>query len=165
MSTYYLCRKFRHLPTGVLFDLLAGQRDDTGWVAGSRSDRHDMSGEKGLRSRSVLPWRITVHFQGCPQRQVTLFGCTREIFISYNFLRYTGTVVASSVYVCLFVCVRALVSFVLLAGMNVQNMTHVPTRFFLVQCCRNDISHSSPAMLEKLCRFVWVGAIMRVRML
>ncbi|CAN0478026.1 unnamed protein product [Ascophyllum nodosum] len=58
-----------HIPTGALFDLIVGSEE---------GDGHDGQGlvrgvtkSKGKRlKRSILPWKITVHFQGCPQRQV-----------------------------------------------------------------------------------------------
>lgn len=60
----------RHIPTGVLFDLLAGVPEANG---GREVDPDDLRGDRDdgdAGPRSGLPWRITVHFQGCPRRQV-----------------------------------------------------------------------------------------------
>eukprot|EP00903_Cladosiphon_okamuranus_P009959 g9447.t1 len=52
-----------HIPTGVLFDLIA----DGGGRGGEETL---VRGGDTTRPSPVLPWRITVHFQGCPRRQV-----------------------------------------------------------------------------------------------
>eukprot|EP00752_Nemacystus_decipiens_P005704 g5162.t1 len=68
-----------HIPTGVLFDLIAGGRGGGGeegaGVAGGAASGGSAKYVGGPWSGSgscavVLPWRITVHFQGCPRRQV-----------------------------------------------------------------------------------------------
>ncbi|CAN0218289.1 unnamed protein product [Ectocarpus sp. 12 AP-2014] len=62
-----------HIPTGVLFDLIAGVgqeegRGAAGVVGGAKhGEAVPWSGPGRL---GLLPWRITVHFQGCPRRQV-----------------------------------------------------------------------------------------------
>lgn len=63
----------RHIPTGVLFDLIAGVGQEEGGgaegiVGGAKhGEAVPWSGPGRL---GLLPWRITVHFQGCPRRQV-----------------------------------------------------------------------------------------------
>ncbi|CAM9944131.1 unnamed protein product [Discosporangium mesarthrocarpum] len=47
-----------HVPTGVLFDLL------------NRTGREASTSEDGAEDALLLPWRISVHFQGCPRSQV-----------------------------------------------------------------------------------------------
>ncbi|CAN0068273.1 unnamed protein product [Ectocarpus sp. 12 AP-2014] len=62
-----------HIPTGVLFDLIAGVgKEEGGGAAGviggaTHGEAIPWSGPGRL---GLLPWRITVHFQGCPRRQV-----------------------------------------------------------------------------------------------
>lgn len=67
----------RHIPTGVLFDLIAGggggggeERGGVGDAARDGSVKHGGAQWSGSSPTAVLPWRITVHFQGCPRRQV-----------------------------------------------------------------------------------------------
>ncbi|CAN0083226.1 unnamed protein product [Ectocarpus sp. 8 AP-2014] len=55
-----------HVPTGVLFDLIAGVGQEEGGGA-KHGEEAPWSGPGRL---GLLPWRITVHFQGCPRRQV-----------------------------------------------------------------------------------------------
>ncbi|CAM9821627.1 unnamed protein product [Ascophyllum nodosum] len=58
-----------HIPTGALFDLIVGSEEGDGHDgARPRAWSDEVEGE--AVKRSILPWKITVHFQGCPQRQV-----------------------------------------------------------------------------------------------
>ncbi|CAN0242320.1 unnamed protein product [Pylaiella littoralis] len=73
-----------HIPTGVLFDLIAGsegaggaeEKRGRGWSTASEGGGATYDGGESISLRlgpersDLLPWRITVHFQGCPRRQV-----------------------------------------------------------------------------------------------
>ncbi|CAM9943444.1 unnamed protein product [Scytosiphon promiscuus] len=64
-----------HIPVGVLFDLIAGAEGEQPGGFGGGGVKEPRLGEGAASSSSfggpdLLPWRITVHFQGCPRRQV-----------------------------------------------------------------------------------------------
>ncbi|CAN0373547.1 unnamed protein product, partial [Hapterophycus canaliculatus] len=66
-----------HIPIGVLFDLIAGAEGDQsgGFGYGGGSGEESRFGERakpssGFGRPDKLPWRLNVHFQGCPRRQV-----------------------------------------------------------------------------------------------
>lgn len=103
MSSVRASPTYRHIPTGVLFDLIAGGGEDSvgagGDAARDGSVTYGGAPWSGSSASAVLPWRITVHFQGCPRRQVWQYPLSLRAFWFFS-PEMCSTVVGGGFGVC-----------------------------------------------------------------